>query len=152
LMPVSTLNKRPSIIRSQPDETVRSRSLLQQAATQELIMHEISLCQSVIEIIEEQAAKNGAKKVTGVWLEIGANACIEEHALRFCFDIVCRGTVAEGGQLHLLHLPAKAWCWQCQKSVHIEGKNEDAECPHCHSGNLTMEKSDDLRIKQMEIS
>ncbi len=35
-------------------------------------MHELSLCQNAVEIIEQQARQNGASKVTGVWLEVGA--------------------------------------------------------------------------------
>ncbi len=35
-------------------------------------MHEITLCQRALELIEQQAAKHGAKRVTGVWLKIGA--------------------------------------------------------------------------------
>lgn len=46
-------------------------------------MHEVSLCQSAVEIIEQQARQHQVKKVTGVWLEIGALSCIEESALRF---------------------------------------------------------------------
>ena len=33
-------------------------------------MHEITLCQRALELIEQQAAKHGAKRVTGVWLKI----------------------------------------------------------------------------------
>ena len=35
-------------------------------------MHEITLCQRALELIEQQAAKHGAKRVTGVWLKFGA--------------------------------------------------------------------------------
>ncbi|TNT90103.1 hydrogenase/urease maturation nickel metallochaperone HypA [Escherichia coli] len=40
-------------------------------------MHEITLCQRALELIEQQAAKHGAKRVTGVWLKIGAFSCVE---------------------------------------------------------------------------
>lgn len=35
-------------------------------------MHEITLCQRALELIEQQAAQNHATRVTGVWLKIGA--------------------------------------------------------------------------------
>ncbi len=53
-------------------------------------MHELSLCQSAVEIIQQQAEQHGVARVTGVWLEIGA-PCVEERAVRFSFDIACRG-------------------------------------------------------------
>ncbi|HAX0151797.1 TPA: hydrogenase maturation nickel metallochaperone HypA, partial [Escherichia coli MVAST131] len=48
-------------------------------------MHEITLCQRALELIEQQAAKHGAKRVTGVWLKIGAFSCVETSSLAFCF-------------------------------------------------------------------
>jgi Zn finger protein HypA/HybF involved in hydrogenase expression len=34
-------------------------------------MHELSLCQNLVEILQQQAQQHGAKRVTGVWLELG---------------------------------------------------------------------------------
>lgn len=59
-------------------------------------MHEITLCQRALELIEQQAVQNHAKRVTGVWLKVGAFSCVETSALTFCFELVCRGTLAEG--------------------------------------------------------
>ncbi len=59
-------------------------------------MHELSLCQSAVEIIQRQAEQHDVKRVTAVWLEIGALSCVEESAVRFSFEIVCHGTVAQG--------------------------------------------------------
>lgn len=48
-------------------------------------MHEITLCQRALELIEQQAAKHGAKRVTGVWLKIGAFSCVENDISSACF-------------------------------------------------------------------
>ncbi len=50
---------------------------------------ELSLCQSAVEIIQRQAEQHDVKRVTAVWLEIGALSCVEESAVRFSFEIVC---------------------------------------------------------------
>ena len=68
-------------------------------------MHELSLCQSAVEIVQQQAEQHGVKRVTGVWLEIGALSCVEESAVRFSFDIVCQGTLAQGCELHITNQP-----------------------------------------------
>jgi hydrogenase nickel incorporation protein HypA/HybF len=80
-------------------------------------MHELSLCQSAVEIVQQQAEQHGVKRVTGVWLEIGALSCVEESAVRFSFDIVCQGTLAQGCELHIDYKPAQAWCWDCSQVV-----------------------------------
>jgi len=46
-------------------------------------MHELSLCQSAVEIIQRQAEQHDVKRVTAVWLEIGALSCVEESAVPF---------------------------------------------------------------------
>lgn len=78
-------------------------------------MHELSLCQSAVEIIQRQAEQHDVKRVTAVWLEIGALSCVEESAVRFSFEIVCHGTVAQGCDLHIVYKPAQAWCWDCSQ-------------------------------------
>lgn len=112
-------------------------------------MHEVSLCQSALEIIEQQAKQHGVNKVTAVWLEIGALSCVEESAFRFCFDMACRGTVAQGSQLHIVYRPAQAWCWDCSESVEVN--DHQSACPKCHSLNLKVENGDSLKIKELEV-
>ena len=49
-------------------------------------MHEMSLCQGMVQIIEEQAKAHAYVRVKTVRLEIGPLAAVEPEALRFCFD------------------------------------------------------------------
>ena len=79
-------------------------------------MHEILLA-SGLEIIEQQALQAGARRVTGVWLKVGAFSCVEASALTFCFELVCRGTLAEGCELHIAEQQAECWCESCQQYV-----------------------------------
>ena len=64
-------------------------------------MHEMSLAEGVLQLVEDGARANAATGVTAVWLEIGALAQVEVEALRFCFDAVTRGTVADGARLEI---------------------------------------------------
>lgn len=64
-------------------------------------MHELSLCQSAVEIIQRQAEQHDVKRVTAVWLEIGALSCVEESAVRFSFEIVCHGTWWRKGAIYI---------------------------------------------------
>ncbi len=112
-------------------------------------MHELSLCQSTVDIISQQALQHGVRRVTGVWLEVGALSCVEEGALRFGFDVACRGTVAEGSQLHIIHKAAQAWCWDCSREVEIT--SHEAQCPHCQGFRLRVDNGDTLQIKEIEV-
>ena len=59
-------------------------------------MHELSLCQGIIDIIEAQAQQQEFRKVIAVCLEIGNFAGVELEALRFGFNVASKGSVAEG--------------------------------------------------------
>ena len=115
-------------------------------------MHELSLCQSAIELIEKQVGGHDVKRVRAVWFEAGAAASIEEIALRFAFDCVSKGTLLEGAQVHFNLLPAKAWCWNCEKMVEIQSYGEP--CPDCEGIQLNLDDaSSDMafKVKQIEV-
>ena len=68
-------------------------------------MHEMSLAEGVLQLIEDSARQEEFSKVTTVWLEIGQLAGVEVEAMRFCFDAVTRGSLAEGANLEIIRLP-----------------------------------------------
>lgn len=111
-------------------------------------MHELSLCQNLVEILQQQARLHNAKRVTGVWLALGSHACVEESALQFSFEIACQGTCAQGCQLHLAIRPSSAWCWTCEKSVDI---TQEDVCPHCQSPSVQREINNEMQITGIEI-
>ncbi|MEB0865288.1 hydrogenase maturation nickel metallochaperone HypA [Citrobacter youngae] len=113
-------------------------------------MHEITLCQRALELIEQQATQHGAQRVTGVWLKIGAFSCVETSALSFCFDLVCRGTLAEGCKLHLEEQEAECWCESCQQYVTLLTQRV-RRCPQCNSDMLRIVADDGLQIRRIEI-
>jgi hydrogenase nickel incorporation protein HypA/HybF len=112
-------------------------------------MHELSLCLSTLDIIEQHARQHHARRVTGVWLEVGALAGIEEQALRFSFASVVKNSVAENCALALSFPLARAWCWTCSACVEIP--QHASPCPQCGGHALKIESGDSLRITRLEI-
>ena len=53
-------------------------------------MHEMSLCQNIMEIIDQQQKKHEIHEVTDIWLEIGALSCVEQSAVEFCFELCAK--------------------------------------------------------------
>ena len=112
-------------------------------------MHEMSLAESVREIVEETARANGARRVTRVRLEIGALSQVEPEALRFGFDVVMRGSLAEAAVLEIVHTPGSAWCMKCSEAVAIERRGDP--CPRCDSLQLQVTGGDRMRVMDIEI-
>jgi hydrogenase nickel incorporation protein HypA/HybF len=112
-------------------------------------MHEMSLCQGVVRILEEQAAAQDYKRVRTVLLEIGPLATIEPEALKFCFEAAARGTLAENAKLDIIMTAASAWCFSCGETVTISERN--GVCPSCGGYQLQVTGGDELRIKELEV-
>ena len=102
---------------------------------------------TAIHFIPQQA---GARRVTGVWLKVGAFSCVEASALTFCFELVCRGTLAEGCELHIAEQQAECWCDRCQQYVHLVSQHV-RRCPHCNNDQLQIVADDGLQIQRLEL-
>ena len=112
-------------------------------------MHEMSLCEGVLQILEEHAEKRGFQRVTRVWLEIGELSGVEIEAMRFSFDVVMRGSLAQRASLEIIRIPGEAWCMKCAQSVAL-GQRFDA-CPNCGCYQLQVTGGDQMRIKELEV-
>ena len=113
-------------------------------------MHEMSLAEGVLQLIEDAARKDPFKKVNAVWLEIGQLSGVEPEALAFCFDAVTRGTVAEGARLEIIALPGQGWCLACDQTVLMT--ELFGECPLCGGFPLQVTAGTEMRLKELEVS
>ncbi len=112
-------------------------------------MHELSLCAGILDILEDQAAAQDFKRILTVKLAIGALAAVEVEALRGCFEIVSRGTVAEGASLHIDRVPAAGRCNACAGTFEVV--DYVAACPACPDQLLTVSGGQDLGVTQLEV-
>ena len=113
-------------------------------------MHEMALAEGMLEIVEDAARRNAAERVRTVWLELGALSHVEPQALRFCFDAVTRGGVADGATLEIVTLPGRAWCMPCAVQVPLARLGEP--CPRCGSHQLEVVAGEDMRVKEIAIA
>lgn len=112
-------------------------------------MHEMALCESIRRTIEDQSRAHNFSGVKRVCLEIGPFSGVEVEALRFGFDVVMRGSVADGAKLEIIDCPAEAWCMQCCQIVPVEQRFD--ACCKCGSHQLQVTAGEELRIKELEV-
>ncbi|MDV7338305.1 hydrogenase maturation nickel metallochaperone HypA [Terasakiella sp. A23] len=112
-------------------------------------MHELSLTQGVLNIIEDHARMNNFTSVKTVWLEIGQLSHVEPEAMAFCFDTVMKDTIADGAKLEIIEIPGQAICANCGENMEITSRI--AECPKCGSYKLHISGGDEMRIKELEV-
>ena len=112
-------------------------------------MHEMSLCESVVELVQEQAHLQGFCQVQRICLEIGELSCVSEEALCFAFDAVAKGTLAEAALLCVDTVAGVGWCSACQCEVGMQQRYD--ACPECGYYPLVIRAGEEMRIKALEV-
>jgi hydrogenase nickel incorporation protein HypA/HybF len=112
-------------------------------------MHEMSLAEGVLQIIEDAAKDQNFSRVKTVWLEIGLLAGVEVEAMRFCFDAVTRDTIAQDAVLEIVQPPGLAWCLQCSCAVQVQALYDT--CPKCGGYQLQVTGGNDMRVKELDV-
>ena len=112
-------------------------------------MHELSLAESVLQIIENAAQDQEFSQVKTVWLEIGLLACVQQESLRFHFEVVTRNTVAHQAQLKIIEVSGQGWCDQCDCEVPLTTPYD--RCSHCGHYALQVIRGEEMRVKKLEV-
>ncbi|MGM0672428.1 MAG: hydrogenase maturation nickel metallochaperone HypA [Pseudomonadota bacterium] len=112
-------------------------------------MHEISLAEGILRIIEDQAANRGFRRVLRVRLEIGELAGVEVEALRFAFDAVKNNSRAQGAVLEIEAAPGEGWCMDCATTVPIASLY--ADCPACGGFRVRATGGMEMRVVDLEV-
>ena len=112
-------------------------------------MHEMSLAESVLDIIEESARANNFKRVRRVVLEIGKLSAVEPDAMRFCFEAVMSGGIGEGATLDIVETEGCGWCAKCACHVPLAALYD--ACPHCGGYPVGVSSGDAMRVVELEV-
>lgn len=112
-------------------------------------MHELSLAEDMLTMIQQRAETEQFQTVTKVWLEIGSLSHVEPDAMVFCFDAVMAGTLVEGAQLEIIHTQAQGQCRQCQQTSVVEHLYDP--CPQCGEFGVDIVQGDQVRIKSLAV-
>lgn len=112
-------------------------------------MHEMSLADGVFQLIEDSAKANGFLRVKTVWLEVGELAGVEVEAMRFCFDSVVKGTLADGARLEIIITQGEGHCFGCGKTVPIRLRHDP--CPLCGGYPVEPTGGLEMRVKELEV-
>ena len=109
-------------------------------------MHELSIAQSIVEMVGERA---GDARVHRLTLVIGQLSGVMPEALRFCFDVCTEGTVLEGAALEIIEPSGRGRCPDCGREQEMQSFFEVCACG---AAGLDCIAGDELRIKQMEMA
>jgi hydrogenase nickel incorporation protein HypA/HybF len=111
-------------------------------------MHELSLCESITELVVEAAKREGVARISRVVLALGAAASVEVESLRFCFPVTCEGTPAEGAELAIEIIPLQARCQAC--GAEFAPETLISPCPQCGNHARTIIAGREMRVVSFE--
>ena len=112
-------------------------------------MHEMSIAQSLVEILQEEMARHQARVLKSVRLHLGQLSAIVPESLSFCFEVMTAGTNMEGAELVMETIPLRAACRDCGASFEIE--NYVFKCRECGSTQIDTLSGQELSIVEMEV-
>ena len=112
-------------------------------------MHELSLAENILQLIEDAAAAQPFHRVKTVWLEIGQLACVEQESLRFFFAVVTEDSIARQAKLEIIGIAGQAVCQECHRTFPVAAYHET--CPHCGCSALQITQGEEMRIRELEV-
>ena len=109
-------------------------------------MHELGLCEGILEAVERRAA---GRRVTRVRVRVGTLHRVVEPALAQAFELVAGGSVAEGATVELVPVPVVVACGACGQAT--EADDVPPACPACGAGALDVRGGDELVLESIQV-
>ena len=111
-------------------------------------MHEIGIAEDILKIIKKRAKEEGLVQVKRAQVKIGEMYMVGKEELASTFDMVSKGTIAEGARIEVDIIPLAIKCSECEGIV--KGKEFSLSCPTCGSMNLGVLSGEELIVEGIE--
>ena len=112
-------------------------------------MHELAICQSLMDQVETIAQERNAQCVISIVVAMGPLSGVEAQLLKNAYPIASAGTIAEDAELVIEHLPVKVRCTQCgSESNALPNK---LICKQCGDWRTTLISGDELMLMSVEL-
>jgi hydrogenase nickel incorporation protein HypA/HybF len=113
-------------------------------------MHELSICQALIEQVEAVAREQNAARVLLIRLGIGPLSGVEPQLLEQAFSIARAGSIAADAELQVTSLPIQVSCAACGSVSEVQPAR--LVCATCGNWQTTLVSGDELQLTQVELT
>jgi len=107
-------------------------------------MHEVSICQNIIEALETELAEDQFQNVREVHIKIGVLSCIDPKILSHAFACIIEGSPFKKSSLHTKLIEVLAACEHCGQNFKVEDYR--FVCPECDNPSSTIIEGNELTI------
>ena len=112
-------------------------------------MHELAVCQALMEQVESIAAREHAQQVTSIHLGIGPLSGVEPRLLEQAFYVARAGTVADQAELVIESMAVQVSCKQCGQTT--EALPNRLLCGNCGDWRTSLVQGDELQLQHLEL-
>lgn len=113
-------------------------------------MHELAVTENILELAVQHGEQAGATRVTELHFVIGQLSSIVDDSVQFYWDIISRGTICEGAELHFNRVPARLRCRDCRHEYTLS--SELRSCPQCGSMRVQVVGGDEFRLDSITVA
>ena len=113
-------------------------------------MHELSIAQSIVDIIRQYVPDTQEPDVRLVRVRVGQMSGVVADSLDFCFGAIIQGTSLCEARLDIEETPLQSNCTVCGDTFAVEGAS--FQCPKCGSGDIRVISGTELQVVEIELS
>jgi hydrogenase nickel incorporation protein HypA/HybF len=112
-------------------------------------MHEQDATRAIFEGAIRRAAEKHARRITDVYIVMGAVSDYSEEPVRFYWGELTKGTIAEEARLHFRKIEGELQCMACfTKYRPADGA---IRCPHCGSSGAMILAGDEFYMEALDV-
>jgi hydrogenase nickel incorporation protein HypA/HybF len=112
-------------------------------------MHELAICQSLMNQVESIAQERNAASVTSIVIGMGPLSGVEVQLLKNAYPIASAGTIAEHAELVVEQLPIRVKCNSC--GTESDASPNKLVCAQCGDWRTTLVSGDELMLMSVEL-
>jgi len=111
-------------------------------------MHELSMCQSIYEIVDRTAA---GRPVSLIHLQVGQLRQVVPDTLTYCWTIVSDQTTLAGSQLVVHTVPVTLRCRDCSSTTTLADELL-LLCTQCDGADVSVTTGEELMLTSLELA
>ena len=112
-------------------------------------MHELAVCQALMEQVENIAQEEQADHVVTIHLAIGPLSGVEPRLLEQAFFIASAGSIAADAELVIESMPVQVNCKQCGQLT--DALPNRLVCGKCGDWRTSLVSGDELELRHVEL-
>jgi hydrogenase nickel incorporation protein HypA/HybF len=112
-------------------------------------MHELAVCQALIEQVERVARQNDARRVISIVITVGPLSGVEPKLIEHAYPLAAAGTIAEHASLMIETVPVRVRCRTC--GAETDAAANRLLCGACGDWKVDVTGGEEMILKRVEV-